>query len=374
MEFLDYVLARKSVGSAGGSSGGGSSSTVNWIGDGNTHIWITLNEGRTSPVLGISVNGTVTVDWGDGTASDTLTGTSVTDAVYTPNHYYAKPGNYMITLIADGELGFHCPSDPNMGASILRISSSASKKDIAYQNSVRKIEMSNAVTYLSTYAFYNCNSLMAAKLSDSLTVIADKAFYNCQALTTVNIPDGVTHIGTSAFYNCSFTSIKIPDGVTTIGDSAFNSCSDLVSIEIPDGVTSMGINMFYTCYALNSVKLPVGLTSLSDKMFYSNNALAHIELPEGITKIGNSMFYRCHSITSVVIPAGVTNIAANAFASCYGMCYYDFSKLIAVPALGSTNAFSEIQSGCEIRVPMALMDEWKAASGWSSYASYIVGV
>ena len=28
-------------------------STDEWIGDGNTHIWITLYEGRTSPMLGV---------------------------------------------------------------------------------------------------------------------------------------------------------------------------------------------------------------------------------------------------------------------------------------------------------------------------------
>ena len=32
--------------------------------DGSTRIYIHLNDGRTSPMLGICVNGTVTVDWG----------------------------------------------------------------------------------------------------------------------------------------------------------------------------------------------------------------------------------------------------------------------------------------------------------------------
>lgn len=60
--------------------------------DGKTRIYIHLEEGRTSPMLGVCPNGTVTVDWGDGTTPDTLTGTSTSTAKWTPNHNYAAPG------------------------------------------------------------------------------------------------------------------------------------------------------------------------------------------------------------------------------------------------------------------------------------------
>ena len=43
--------------------------------DGKTRVYIHLEYGRTSPMLGVCPNGTVTVDWGDGTEPDTLTGT-----------------------------------------------------------------------------------------------------------------------------------------------------------------------------------------------------------------------------------------------------------------------------------------------------------
>ena len=53
---------------------------------------------------------------------------------------------------------------------------------------------------------------------------------------------------------------------------------------------------------------------------------------------------------------------------------YDFTRHTAVPTLSNTNAFNNISADCEIRVPAALADEWKAATNWSTYASYIVGV
>jgi uridine kinase len=53
---------------------------------------------------------------------------------------------------------------------------------------------------------------------------------------------------------------------------------------------------------------------------------------------------------------------------------YDFTQHTAVPTLANTEAFYNIPADCEIRVPAALADEWKAATNWSTYASKIVGV
>lgn len=71
--------------------------------DGMTRIYIHLEEGRTSPMLGICPNGTVTVDWGDGTDADVLTGTSLTTVQWTPTHHYASHGDYIIRLAIDGD-------------------------------------------------------------------------------------------------------------------------------------------------------------------------------------------------------------------------------------------------------------------------------
>jgi hypothetical protein len=311
------------------SSGGGGGSTEEWIGDGNTHIWITLQEGRTSPMLGVCPNGTVTVDWGDGTTPDTLTGTSTSTVAWTPTHNYAEPGDYVITLTVDGEMGFSGSNSNNQYSCLLRYSSKADGRNRAYQKTVQKIELGSGVTSIGDYAFYNCHSL-----------------------ASIVIPDGVTSIGTCAFSNCSpLASIVIPDSVTSIGSSAFSYCSSLTSIVIPDGVTSINNGAFSYCYSLTS-----------------------IVIPDGVTSIGNSVFSNCFSLSSIVIPDSVTSIGSYAFSSCYGIRYYDFTKHTTVPALANTNAFNAITSDCEIRVPAALYDEWIAATNWATYKSKIVAV
>ena len=274
--------------------------------DGKTRIYIHLEDGRTSPMLGCCPDGTVTVDWGDGTTPDTLTGTSTVTVKWTPTHAYATAGDYVITLQVDGTVGFVGAKGAGNGSYLLRYKSGQDNRNFVYQNAIQKVELGSGVTSIDNYAFYNCYSL---------------------------------------------ASIIIPDGVTSIGSDAFNSCYSLASITIPDGVTSISSYAFSGCYSL-----------------------ASIIIPDGVTSIGNYAFNYCYSLASIIIPDGVTSIGTGAFNSCYGMKYYDFTALTAVPTLANANAFTGIAADCEIRVPASLLDQYKAAANWSTYADYIVGV
>ena len=251
--------------------------------DGKTRIYIRLEEGRTSPMLGVCPNGTVTVDWGDGTTPDTLTGTSTTTVKWTPNHAYAAPGEYVIKLTVDGTVGFYGHSASYRGSAILRYSSGNDNRNYVYRSSVQKIEIGN--------------------------------------------------------------------GVTSIAASAFNSCYSLASITIPDGVTSIAASAFTSCYSL-----------------------ASITIPDGVTSIESNTFYSCYSLASITIPDGVTSIKPYVFNNCYSVAFYDFTACTTVPTLASTNAFTGIPADCQIRVPASLVDAWKAATNWSTYADHIVGV
>lgn len=297
--------------------------------DGKTRIYIRLKEGRTSPMLGVCPNGTVTVDWGDGTTPDTLTGTDTSTVQWTPNHAYAAPGEYVIKLTVDGTMGLNSDSEDESYSSILRYSSGPDTRNSVYQNSVQKIELGNGITGIGNQAFRNCRSL---------------------------------------------ASITIPSGVTSIGGSAFYNCRSLASITIPDGVTSIGRQTFYYCYSLESITIPDGVTDIGNYAFANCESLASITIPNGVTTIKSSAFANCESLASITIPNGVTSIKTYAFYYCGGIAFYDFSNHTSVPALSSTTAFEEIAADCQIRVPAALVDTWKAATNWSTYASYIVGV
>ena len=274
--------------------------------DGKTRIYIRLEEGRTSPMLGVCPNGTVTVDWGDGTTPDTLTGTDVTTVKWTPNHAYAVPGEYVIKLTVDGTMGFYGEFSLTSASAILRYSSSDDNRNYVYRSSVQKIEIGNGITSIDGSSFYSCYSLASITMPNSITSIKESTFYSCYSLT----------------------SITIPDSVTNIGNSIFNSCYSLASITIPNGIAS----------------------------------------------VGDSAFHNCRSLASITIPNGITSVGDSAFKNCRGVVFYDFTACTTVPTLASTTAFTGIPADCKIRIPAALVNAWKAATNWATYADHIVGV
>ena len=308
--------------------------------DGKTRIYIHLEKGRTSPMLGVCPNGTVDVDWGDGTTHDTLTGTSLTTAKWTPNHNYAAPGDYVIKLTITGSMGFYGSSLSNQYAGLLRFSSSSDTRNRIYQNAIQRVKISSDVTYIGTYAFYFCQNLTSINIPNGVTSIGNYAFYccyklasinipnsvtsigdfafsDCDSLAFANIPDSVTNIGKSAFKNCySLTSINIPERVTSIGDNTFNSCYNLASANIPDNVASIGEYVFSGCQNLTSINISNGVTNIGNHAFYCCYKLASINIPNSVTSLGPYIFENCYRLTSISIPNGVTSINSSAFASC----------------------------------------------------------
>ena len=320
--------------------------------DGKTRVYIRLEKGRTSPMLGVCPNGTVTVDWGDGTTPDTLTGTSTTVVKWTPNHAYTAPGDYVIKLTVNGTMGFYGSSSEGQYGAIFRYSSDSDTRNYVYQNSVQKIEIGNGVTSIGGSAFNGCISLVSITIPNSVTKIDGYVFYHCRALASITIPNSITNIYGYVFYGCSsLVSVTIPNSVTNIYSYVLAYCDSLASITIPNSVISIGDAMFNNC-----------------------SSLASITISNSVTKIGGSAFKGCQSLASITIPKDVTSIGYSMFYNCYGVAFYDFTACTTVPTLTNTNAFTGISADCEIRVPASLVDAWKAATNWSTYADHIVGV
>lgn len=304
--------------------------------DGTTRLYITLHEGRTSPMLGVGVNGTVTVDWGDGTEPDVLTGTSVSATKWTPNHAYAASGDYVIRLTVDGEMAF--TGDSSGYAHIMRNASVSDKINYAYQRSLRKVEIGENVTTISKFAFNEC--------------------YNLDAVVThkgVELPDGygMQRSGIHAFV--------IPSGCDNIGNYCFNSTPRLRVVSLPEG-TTYGQDTFDG----SAVQTLIDVLPLY-KVCYQSGKLVAATISENAASIEDSAFYQCYALsTPLFIPPSVASVGTYAFYQCYSLSYIDFTQHTAVPALSNTNAFQGCPSDCKVRVPAALYDEWIAATNWST--------
>ena len=310
--------------------------------DGKTRLYIRIAaEGRMTVPLYISqtvANG-VTIDWGDGSATQTLAETGNVNTTHT----YANIGDYVITLdLVDGcVLGF------GDGSNSYCVLGSTETDGSVYRN-----------------------MLQAVQIGTGVTSIGNRAFQACYSLASITIPDGVTSIGTRAFGGCSLISIIIPDGVTSIGNFAFSECCSLTSITIPDSVISIGKSAFNACYSLASITIPDGVTSIGSYTFSACYSLASITIPDGVTSIGDGVFAECCSLASIVIPDGVTSIGASAFGGCYGMAEYHL-KPTTPPTLSNTNAFIDIPSDCIIYVPQGCLEAYQNATNWATYASYM---
>ena len=111
------------------------------------------------------------------------------------------------------------------------------------------------------------------------------------------------------------------------------------------------------------------LTSIGDSAFRNCSNLTTVDFPVA-TSIGPSAFYSCRSLTTADFPV-VTSIGTYAFNSCRVLK----SLLLRgnnVCTLSNTNAVNStpIKSGTGyIYVPSALIEQYKAATNWSTYSA-----
>ncbi len=244
---------------------------------------------------------------------------------------------------------------------VLTISGTGKMTDFSYpdygpwyssRSSIKTLNISDGVTSIGNYAFYNCSALTSVTIPNSVTSIGKSAFADCSSLTSVTIGNSVTSIGDYAFEGCSgLTSMTIPNSVTSIGDWAFDGCSGLTSITIPKSVTSIGDVPFLLCSNLKTIDIdadnpnyssergvlfnkdkttliqcpggkqgtytiPNSVTSIGDFAFAQCYALTSIEIPNSVTSIGEYAFYLCSGLTSVIVGNGVKEIVSPTFAGC----------------------------------------------------------
>ena len=342
-----------------------------WVGQmyitesGDTEIDVTFDDPNyLSPYLCITINGTVTIDWGDESTLDTMTGTSLTTKEY-KQHVYASIGNYTIKIsVSSGQFAFY--NNSNSYPSVLSASSNAYRQyNRTYAQCIRAVRIGenaqigvyafnklsqckyltipsevtsigsytfnecysltsltipSEVTSIGSYAFTQCYSLTLLAISSRITSIASGAFNQCYSLISLTITNGITSIESYVFSTCqSLTSLVIPSTVTSIGGYAFQNCYSLTSLTIPSSVTSIGSYAFSACYSLTSLTISGNITIIDTYTFTNCRSLISITIPNGITSIGNNAFNNCYSLTSLTIPSNLTSIGNNGFSNCQSL-------------------------------------------------------
>ncbi len=255
----------------------------------------------------ISAAGTFTIDWGDGSAVQTIEKSDITNTWY--SHTYSTTQSYTIGISGDAT---------------------------AYSTD-------NDLAAISFYDYYNGFQGKVAAISGRLTAVFptlsdgtgprfNYTFRGCTSLTSIpgdlfaGITSGVEYMFEYTFSRCTsltsipgelFASIKGP-GATRMFSSTFSGCTSLTSIPgdlfagITSGADGMFASTFHRCTSLTSIPgdLFAGITSGASYMFqytFSNctsltsipgDLFASIQGP-GAGSMFSNTFSDCSSLTSI---------------------------------------------------------------------------
>lgn len=306
--------------------------------DGKTRLYVEIaSMERQELYLNLSqtVDGGATVDWGDGTV-ETLTGMSSK-----LQHTYGEPGAYTIEIaVPEGD-------EVTIGSDMLSGALKSSSVRL-YMAQLRKVELGDRMH------------------------VSGSTFSRAGNLKELSVSEGVTGFGDSTLQGTKLSYVTIPRGVTTLGGHLCDGCT-LEHISIPPTVTSIGASAFYGA-GLNSLRIPDAVTSLGNYGIYQNDQLTAVVMSSGITDLPNYLCRQCASLVSVTCLGDVTRIRQDVFGYCAALKRLDLTHCTAVPTLDNSGALYSIAADCEILVPAALEETWKAATNWTTYAKYIKGV
>ena len=220
-------------------------------------------------------------------------------------------------------------------------------------------------------SFYSCyfNNMIFPKNC----TLSSGAFKYCSA-STLSFGSGtiISDVGQiySTFYLCNISNIDI-NGVTKIGYKAFDRLDGCTSITIPPSVTTFSAYAFSGSSSLNSVTIDYASNATLGYDQFKDLPITSLTIGSHPTSIPSGMFENCTKLTSLDIPSNISSIGSRAFASCSGLTSITVHS-VTPPTLG--NSVFENTNNCPIYVPPESVDAYKAASGWSSYASRIQAI
>lgn len=210
----------------------------------------------------------------------------------------------------------------------------------------------NGTTTLATAGKY-CDRNIDVNVEVAGTTVMDADGILDGSFSGEYFSDKLTFLKPRAFAEMeNVTSISLPNCTTLEGESTFNNASSLTNVYLPNLTTMANGKYTFTRTKLTEVDLP-SLTTVFDftGTFYTATLIKKINLPQlsGIT-IGSSAFNGAQKLTTLALGGSELN------------------------PLDNTNAFSNtpIAKGTGyIYVPDALVDSYKSATNWVTFADQI---
>ena len=170
-----------------------------------------------------------------------------------------------------------------------------------------------------------------------------------------NLPSGasgdiVMKLNNATYNKANVESITLFDSVTQIANDAFADFSAMKSFAITNNVTTIGRGAFWGCASLLEFIIPTLLTDLYNNVFNGCASLVQIEIPQGVNTIGQGVFKNCTSLEKVIVLG------------------------TQVKTLYGVDSFQNNASNRFIYVLDNLVESYKSATNWATYADQIKGL
>ena len=192
--------------------------------DGKTHLYISINEVTRSLGIQLCVNGIVDIDWGDGTSTSSLSGTSTSTAVRA-THSYTANGIYHIRITAQEGTTYALPEGASNGSVLVMPHSGNGGGH--YRYALRFVEC-GAAQLTHDYAFADMKGLCSVILPSSCTTLPTRTVYGCSSITEITLPSKVTTLKNQCIQNVvALGAVTIPQDVVSIEAQAFSGCTGL---------------------------------------------------------------------------------------------------------------------------------------------------
>ena len=109
--------------------------------------------------------------------------------------------------------------------------------------SLKTLDLSNNIKYMSICAFYGCTSLETVNLDADIESVEWETFSGCTNLKNLNITtNSIKSIDGYAFEKCAVTEVFIPDSVEVLNYSAFAHCPNLTKLTMSKNTKFDGSN------------------------------------------------------------------------------------------------------------------------------------
>jgi hypothetical protein len=235
-------------------------------------------------------------------------------------------------------------------------------------NNIVSVTMNDTITSLDT-AFDNCISLKNIDLKNVNELIYT-TFNNCMSLEYIDVSK-VYKYDNSTFKNCtSLKTVKLNTTLTdlTVSEGIFYNCTSLVDNINLENITKFGQNNFYKCTSFKGTTIQFDkVTTIYKECFlYCSSLTQNLDLQK-LVICEQGIFSHCSNLSSVHL-YNITTINKWAFDYCTSLRYIRIDSS-AVPTLVDVNAFD--QDTCNFYVVDSLVDSYKSATNWSTYASRI---